>query len=92
MYFNMVWAKSGSELLYNIKNKNKKLQFKKIRFFFPTTAYIVNLHSNIIVFNLFYKTSLENFQNNNMSNKGQTPYINFIETQNININKAFYIV
>ena len=46
------------------KKKKKKIKFNFInyRFFYPVTCYIVDFQSFLLLYNFFYKTSIEKFQ------------------------------
>lgn len=41
----------------------------KVRFFKPVTAYLINIEESYLIFNIFYKTTLEAFQELNKSNE-----------------------
>jgi hypothetical protein len=44
----------------------------KVRFFKPVTAYLINVEESYFIFNIFYKTTLEAFQELNKSNEKVT--------------------
>jgi len=63
MYSKVVWFSMSSVYFYGNENRKIKIKFKKIRFFYPTTSYLVNLKNNLVLFNFFYKTTLSQFRN-----------------------------
>ena len=61
-----MWVKFYKKYLYSNAVYSSKLVYKKVRFFKPVTSYVINLNSKLLVFNLYYKTTLQQFQEFNM--------------------------
>lgn len=57
-----MWIKPYTTYLYPGAKKPDFKQRIRGRFFKPVTAYLVTLNDVSIIFNLYYKTSLEKFQ------------------------------
>ena len=49
-------------------------KLKKIKFFKPVTSYLVNLGTGCIIFNLYYKTTLEQLQSLTAKNEDQVMF------------------
>jgi len=62
MYSKILWFSVSSIYFYSNEKNRIKIKFKKTRFFYPTTAYLVNLKSGLIIFNFYYKTTLSQFK------------------------------
>lgn len=62
LFLELVWVKPYKTNLYHTKTKTKPQQISKIRFFKPLTSYLVNVKEVYVIFNLYYKTTLEAFQ------------------------------
>lgn len=56
------WIEFYSRNLYKTKRNSIKSYFFKERFSRPFTSYLININSKLLVFNLYYVTNLENFQ------------------------------
>ncbi len=76
-FFNLLWIKPHNTYLYNTNRKNSKAYYEKFRFFKPITSYLVSLNSKSIFISLYYKTSLETFQN--LNKKKNLDPLNFFE-------------
>lgn len=57
-----VWNVTLKNYFYSYLQKPLITKYKKIRFFYPVTAYLVRLPRCNIFFNVFYKTTLDKFQ------------------------------
>ncbi len=62
IFSDLLWVYFYCTQLYKENLPKKKPFFKKNKFFKPVTSYVVNSGYSLLVVNLFYKTSLENFQ------------------------------
>lgn len=60
-----MWNIPLKNYFYTYMQKPLTTRYRKIRFFYPVTAYLVRLTHCNIFFNIFYKTSLEKFQDLN---------------------------
>lgn len=70
-YSKLFWEVSPRRYFYGSPKKSIIVKRRKTRFFYPVTSYLVNLAKTSIFFNLYYKTTLENFQN--LGEKTPTP-------------------
>lgn len=61
-FSNLLWIKPYTKHLYASTKKPSFRRKIRARFFKPVTAYLVTLDSVTIIFNLYYKTTLEKFQ------------------------------
>ena len=61
-FLSRLWQ--NDEAVYLFKSKRVKFQrkHKRMRFYYPVTSYLVQLKHKLIIFNLYYKTTLEKFQ------------------------------
>lgn len=48
--------------MYPTRRRPSFRRLRKVRFFKPVTSYLVNVHTKFLIVNLYYKTSLEQFQ------------------------------
>jgi hypothetical protein len=62
LFYELLWVIPYRECLYYSKSTKTFTKLSKVRFFKPLTCYMVSLGSMLIIFNLYYKTSLEAFQ------------------------------
>lgn len=58
----LLWFKPYNTFLYTEGKKRARLRRIRVRFFKPVTAYLATFDNTSIIFNLFYKTTLERFQ------------------------------
>lgn len=72
LFYELLWVVPYSNYLYYSKLPKSFSKWSKIRFFKPLTAYIVNVSNVFIVFNLYYKTTLEAFQKVNVLLENKT--------------------
>lgn len=56
------WVKSQKDCFYSYRSYKSDRLLEKLRFFRPVASYIVSFEHKYIVFNLYYKTTLETFQ------------------------------
>lgn len=89
IFSDLLWVYFYSTQLYKEKLPKKTPFFKKIKFFKPVTSYIVNCGYSLVIINLFYNTSLENFQelNRRIEKKKKN---NFIKVEN-KLKSIFYV-
>ncbi len=57
-----MWISFYSNNLYIKKIPKQIPRFKKKKFFKPLTSYLINTGQSLSIVNIFYKTTLENFQ------------------------------
>lgn len=62
LFCKFFWVEFYDTQLYGYKPKGKLPKFLKERFFKPVTSYLVNIHTKVIFFNLYYKPNFEHFQ------------------------------
>jgi hypothetical protein len=72
-FLNLLWLSPYSNNLYTTKREPVFTHFTKVRFFKPVTSYLINLGSTYSIFNIYYKTSLEAFQQINEVAEGVKP-------------------
>lgn len=61
-FTNFLWIKPQTTYMYYTPWKKSKMRYSKFKYFKPVTSYLVTLGTRTIFFNIYYKTSLENFQ------------------------------
>lgn len=61
-FLSCLWVSNYSSTLYYTAKPLNKIYKTKVRFFKPVTAYLINMEENYVIFNIFYKTTLEAFQ------------------------------
>ena len=88
-FVNCLWVKPYTTYLYASYRKPSKLRLKKIKFFKPVTSYLVNLGTRCIVFNLYYKTTLEQLISLTAKNEEQ-PMFAWEEGQHQTLEKMFF--
>ena len=66
-------------------------KINKIRFFKPLTSYIFSVKNTYVLFNLYYKTSLETFQQLNSVKKKQVRIINGELYNQLNVQRLFFL-
>jgi len=65
----LLWIGDYRTQLYTPKRCYVTKNSSKVRFYKPLTSYLVNLNNKLVVFNVFYKTTLEKFQSLSSSSK-----------------------
>jgi hypothetical protein len=61
-FFNLFWVEfEKTTLCYGFKKYTLFVK-NETRFFKPVTAYLINLRTNNLIINIYYKTSLERFK------------------------------
>jgi hypothetical protein len=62
IFSKLLWISFYSTNLYKKNLPTQRPFFKKKKFFKPLTCYIINTGRSLSIVNIFYKTTLENFQ------------------------------
>jgi hypothetical protein len=62
IFSKLLWISFYSNNLYIKKIPKQIPRFKKKKFFKPLTSYLINTGQSLSIVNIFYKTTLENFQ------------------------------
>lgn len=89
MYSKIFWFSVSSIYFYSNEQNKIKIKFRKTRFFYPTTAYLVNLKSGLVIFNFYYKTTLSQFKSLDKEPYEMLPH-NRKELDFFLINRMFY--
>lgn len=62
LFVDLLWLKHYKTYLYYTPRTSVFVSYKQIRFFKPVTSYLVNANDTYLIFNIYYKTTLEAFQ------------------------------
>lgn len=89
IYSKIFWFSASSIYFYSNEQKRINIKFKKTRFFYPATSYLVNLKNNLILFNFYYKTTLSQFKSLDKEPYEYLPY-NKKETDQLKVKWMFY--
>lgn len=76
LFFNLFWVDFYSTQLYSNRLRARRSKFTKQRFFRPITSYLIALNNSSAFINIYYKTSLEKFQNLNAQQTSVTHNFN----------------
>lgn len=77
--------------MYFTKKKTYSPANLKIRFFKPVTAYLVNIHEYYVIFNVYYKTTLEAFQSLQKKKQENVLLFNVKDVNEHILKKCFYL-
>lgn len=90
-FTNLFWVTFQSSDLAMKTRSYKILPLHYTRFSKPITSYMVNVHKHLVVYNLFYHTTLENLQAlSNPQVVPESPYNNLYMNSQI-VEKLFYL-
>ena len=62
LFLNLLWLKPYTTNLYPTKKNPSVIRYTRVRFFKPVTSYLLSIGSYFTLFNIYYSTSLESFQ------------------------------
>ncbi len=85
-FFNLFWVDFEKTTLSYGFRKYTLLTKNETRFFKPVTSYLINLRTNNLILNIYYKTNLQNFK----STSSHTNSYNFIDNSINLANRTFY--
>jgi len=90
-FINLLWLKPYQQHLYYVPAKNFLPTFTKIRFYKPVTSYLINVSEVYIIFNIYYKTTLEAFQNSSKKKKKQYQHTNQLFLKKYQLSHMYYV-
>ena len=67
-FASLLWTRPYNTYLTKRSRARVHIAFKKIRFYKPVTAYLVELKRKAIIFNVYYKTTLEKLRSFSKTN------------------------
>ena len=84
---NLLWLKPYKTYLYYTPRTRSFVRYSRVRFFKPVTSYLVNVNETYLIFNIYYKTTLEAFQQlNEVDEDSTTPGVTAIDLKKLFLN------
>ncbi len=84
----LVWTKPYTTYLAENRGTPANVQYQKFRFLKPVTSYLFELNTKVFFLNVYYSTSLENFQA--MSKERDNRFVEEFETFPNKIDRFYY--
>ena len=69
LFSKLQWINFYSKNLYSVKKFKVRSYLRRHRFYKPLTSYLINIGLNFSLINIYYKTTLETFQELDKSSK-----------------------
>lgn len=66
LYFNLFWVDFYNTQLYSNRRPARRTKIVRQKFYKPVTSYLISLNKNSLFINIYYRSSLERFQNLNV--------------------------
>lgn len=91
VFSKLQWLFFYSTHLYMVKKIRVKSYLRRHRFYKPLTSYLINLGNNFSLINIYYKTSLEAFQELSKSRKEESKSKSNYQLVYTKLSNVFYL-